>query len=385
MTKLLIVFCRGAMDGLNVVVPAGDARYHSARPTLAHVDSTLLPLDATFGLHPSAPRLAERFRAGSVAIVPAAGFDGQSRSHFASQARLEQAQPTGGTGWIGRHLAATTGPAPQPFRAVSVGQAGVPPTLRGSSDVLATTDIATLRLGLIQRIGNGPKLKGYRIDDSALTPSAETLAAAWPDAEQPAGSGAHAALGVLEQVVTSAPSKPGAGSAGIGADGGGYGDDATASAFAAASSVLDADLGTEIVMVNLGRWDTHDNQGNGTEGTLAGLIGELDAALSTFLDRHAGTGDGICAVVMTEFGRRVSENSSGGTDHGRGSVALVLGDRVVGGIKGNWPGLEDLDDGDVRAVNDLSAVQAEIAAKVLVTPDVATVVPHASDPLGVIS
>ena len=382
MTKLLIVFCRGAMDGLNVVVPAGDARYHDARPTLAHTDATLLPLDTTFGLHPSAPRLAERFAAGSVAIIPAAGFEGQSRSHFAAQALLEQAQPTGGSGWIGRHLAATAGTTAQPFRAVSVGQAGVPPTLRGSADVLATTDISTVRLGLLRPKGHGARLKGYAVLDSPLTPSATALGAAWPDPADAAGAGAHAALGVLERVVsrtsTTPPNQvPSAETT--------FGADATGTSFGAASAVLDAELGTEIVMVNLGGWDTHDNQGSGAEGALADLVGDLDAALSTFLDRHAGTGDGLCAVVMTEFGRRVAENSSGGTDHGRGSVAFVIGDRVAGGVKGQWPGLIDLDDGDVRAVNDLRAVQAELAATVLGTPDVAAVVPGAGNPLGVVA
>ena len=311
------------------------------------------------GFHPAARRLAELFADKSVAVVPAAGFEGQTRSHFESQAALESGGAAkgaaAGTGWIGRHLAATAGATPAPFRGIAVGASSVPFGLWGTGDALGVPEPSALQLGSIWASRGG---RGYEVRPTAAAPDREVLLKAWaggdPALPTAAVSGALAAGSVLERMERSPIAD---------IDPTPFGSGAEASVFASASALLDADVGAEIVEVDLGGWDTHTTQGV-ADGTFAGLVAGLDAGIGGLAERHLGRGDGLVIVVMSEFGRRVAENGSGGTDHGRGGVALVIGDGVAGGVKGTWPGLVDLDNGDVRAVNDLRALQAELAAHV---------------------
>ena len=162
-----------------------------------------------------------------------------------------------------------------------------------------------------------------------------------------------------------------------------FGDGPTAATFAAASAIIDAGLDTEVVQIDLGGWDTHKSQGT-VDGTFADLAAGLDAGLGGLFARHGGSvsgkegglDGGLVVTVMSEFGRRLQENASGGTDHGRGGLALVIGADVAGGLHGTWPGLAELADGDVQAVNDLRVLQSEVAmhvfgAKVPVPADAA--------------
>ncbi|MEQ8718918.1 MAG: DUF1501 domain-containing protein [Acidimicrobiales bacterium] len=359
MNKLLMVFLRGGADGLSLLIPTTDPAYNSLRPTLRIDGSEAPALDDTFALHPSAPRLHELYAAGSLAAVPAVGFTDQTRSHFTSQAALERSGGAAGTGWLGRHLATTATDGASPFRGIAVASVGVPPSLWGTGDALATPEPTAIELGVYRR---GRARGTVTVSPSRLSPDPATLATVWGDTAGITAEGALAALDVLETVAADPIDAV--------ADPAAFGTGATATAFAGASAVLAAGLGTEIVMVNVGGWDTHNAQGVGATGAFAGLVAGLDAALGEILGRH----DDLTALVVTEFGRRVAENGSGGTDHGTGSVVLVAGNAVNGGVRGDWPGLDDLADGDVAPVNDLRAIQAEIAADLLGTPDLETVV-----------
>jgi uncharacterized protein (DUF1501 family) len=363
MNKLLMVFLRGGADGLSLLIPTADPAYNGLRPTLRIDGSEALELDDTFALHPSAPRLHELFTAGSLAAVGAVGFTDQTRSHFTSQAALERSGGATGTGWLGRHLETTAADGASPFRGIAVASVGVPPSLWGTGDVLATPEPTTIELGVYRR---GRRRGGVTVDPSPLSPDPGTLSNLWGEADGVTAAGALAALDVLATVAADPIDAV--------ADPAAFGAGATAAAFAGASAVLTAGLSTEIVMVNIGGWDTHNAQGAGATGTFAGLVAGLDTALCETLARH----DDLTALVVTEFGRRVAENSSGGTDHGTGSVVLVVGNAVNGGVRGDWPGLDDLAYGDVPPVNDLRAIQAEIAADLLGTPDLETVVPGAA-------
>ncbi|MCB0977712.1 MAG: DUF1501 domain-containing protein [Acidimicrobiales bacterium] len=368
MTRLAIVFLRGGADGLSLVAPVNDADYRRLRPTQALAASAVHDLDGTLGLHPSFERLAGFAADGTLAVVPAAGYAGQTRSHFQAQAALEAGgTSTGGTGWIGRHLAATAGSKSSPFRAVAVGTVSIPPTLRGTNDALGVPDLSSIGLGTL-RTGRGRKSR-VRIDRSGAEGfDTATVLKAWSGAPlEPAVAGVTAATAVLDRSETGFAESSG--------DDSDFGTGEAAEVFAAGSQVLDADLDTEVLMINLGGWDTHDAQGT-TDGALAELIAGLDRGVGALLDRH----DDLCVVIMSEFGRRVAENASGGFDHGTGGVAMVLGAGVRGGVHGEWPGLATLDQGDVPATNDLRALQAEIAEKVLHTPKVSDVVPKVAGP-----
>ncbi|MCB1030393.1 MAG: DUF1501 domain-containing protein [Acidimicrobiales bacterium] len=359
MTQLLNVFLRGGADGLSIFAPVGDPIYHRSRPTLALSERAALDVGIDgFGLHPSAPRLAELLKDKKCAVIPAAGFEGQSRSHFSAQALLESANSAGadpneaGTGWLGHLLNSKASKHAQPFRAVAVGTVSVAPSLWGTTDALSVSDPSALALGVLRR--SQRRNGSYEVMDAPFVPSPQELATRWPlgaSSPEPTTAGVAAAAAVLDRLEDS-PIEVGDISA--------FGEGDAAAAFASASALLLAGLGTEVVQVDLGDWDTHNEQGtNG--GHFAELLSELDAGLGAIFERHVGKAHGLVITVMTEFGRRVQQNASGGTDHGSGSVALVLGDGVQGGMKGIWPGLEDLDEGDVRFTNDLRVMQSEVA------------------------
>lgn len=379
MPLLVNVFLRGAADGLSLLVPVSEQAYYAARPTqaVASSDAIDVGLDG-FGLHPAALRIAELTRAGRVAVVPAAGYVGQTRSHFQSQAILETAvdddgapDAGAGLGWLARLLDAGSSDDAAPFRGVAVGSVSVPPSMWGSNDTLGVPAPAALRLGTLRPARR--RRSSYQVLDSSLTPDPSALRTAWDGAQGVpvvTSNGVSASFDVLDRLADEPIPDRGSDS---------YGDGPTAATFAAASAVIDAGLGTEVVQIDLGGWDTHRAQGS-TDGTFAALVSELDVGLGELVARHGGHGAGLVISVMTEFGRRVQENASGGTDHGCGGLALVIGDGVAGGLHGTWPGLTDLDDGDVRAVNDLRVVQSEVASHVFG----ATVpMPSGASPLGI--
>lgn len=362
MPRLVNVFLRGAADGLSLLAPVGDPAYRRARPTLALDESTTLDVElGVLRLHRAAPRLAELARGGSVAFVPAAGFPGQTRSHFQSQAMLESAvgadgsKVKTGTGWLGSLLAVGAHTTPQPFRGVAVGAVSVPPSLWGCSDVLSAPVLDALRLGELRPARS--KRGSYQVLDSPLTPDISSVQAGWRD---PAGApavavgGAAAAVLVLDRL---------SGSSITTGDTTAFGEGEVAASFAAASALLVSDLGVELVQIDVGGWDTHQAQGV-VDGRFAALVADLDAGIGGLVQRHGGRNGGLVVTVMSEFGRRVQENASGGTDHGHGGLALVIGDGVAGGLRGRWPGLAELDQGDVVAANDLRVLQSEVAAEV---------------------
>lgn len=353
---LIVVFQRGGADGLSLIAPAADPAYRRARPTLAVPESGTTELDHGLVLHPKAANLAKAWAARQLAVVPACAIAGQSRSHFDAQFLAETAsapadpQPTG---WIARHLAATASPRePRPLRGLCLGTVGIPAILRGTSDAIGTPTLDALGLGLTRQ---------QRAESSAArrspTPPADALRALWNSAPAThpfaaAGVGAFAAL-------AAAPKLNGAavhGSAGAGSTDAGE----NTALLRQAAAALGAGAGVEVVVVNSGHWDDHANLGP-LDGAFAKRISDLDAGIGVVRaarpDAHV--------LVLSEFGRRVQENASGGADHGRGGVVMLIGPRVRGGVHGEWPGLTQLDEGDVRAANDQRAVLYNVAATLL--------------------
>lgn len=319
---LVVVFLRGGLDGLSLLRPPGD-ELDRARGATALPADRALPVDGGWSLHPAAARLAARASAGSVAFLPASGVPGTSRSHFEAQAAVERCGPTAeSTGFLGRALSAGA-VGSSPFRGVSIGQPQTPALLRGSADVLATAGLAGIRL----RPGSGV--------------TATSMAALWRDDRGPLASSASGALVALERART------------IEVPAGAAEADQLVALFGAG-------VGAEVGVLNVGGWDHHDQIGI-VDGTFDRMIGQLDDTVETLV---AGI-PGVTVLVVSEFGRRVAANDSGGFDHGRGGLAFLVGGRVRGGVAGDWPGLADRDEGDVRAVNDLRCVVAEVAERVL--------------------
>ncbi len=330
---LVVVFLRGGLDGLSLLRPPGDELDRARGEAALPADGTR-PVADGWSLHHAATRLAARSAAGSVAFVPACGVPGTSRSHFEAQATVERCAPTTeSTGFLGRALAAGS-VGSSPFRGVALGQPQTPALLRGSADVLATTSLSGIRL----RPGGGV--------------TTTSMAALWREDRGPLSSSGAGALVALERARTiQVPA--GAGEA-----------EQLVALFA-------ADVGTEVGVLNVGGWD-HHNQIGVVGGTFERMIGELDSTIETLV---AGI-PGVTVFVVSEFGRRVAANDSGGFDHGRGGLAVLVGDRVRGGVAGDWPGLVDLDEGDLRTANDARCVVAELAERILGV-DAARVAPGA--------
>lgn len=356
--KLVVVFLRGGIDGLTAVVPAADSAYYAARPTIAVPAEASLQLDGSFGLHPAMAPLHGLWQDGRLAIVNAVGNPARSRSHFDAQDLLEQGSATrrsDAAGWLTRYLTTTTSGAPHGglFRAVAI-SGGVPGSLRGSN-ALAIPAIGSFGLG--GRTGASGSWAGVisQMYEGRLP--------------------VEAAGKTTVQAVTTVR---------------GVTPPTTSSAFTEAAALLGAGLGVEVVTVDTGGWDTHDNMGTHSLGQmrnlLAGLAGGL-AGLQADLDAR-GLSE-VTTVVMSEFGRRLLENGSGGTDHGMANMMLVMGGAVRGGrVLGAWPGLAaaNLDRGDLAITTDVRDVLWELTRDVLGHPDPAAVFPgHAHTTVGVAS
>ncbi len=351
---LILVTLRGGLDGLSAVVPLDEQAYADARRSIAVPASDTRALDDRFGLHPALAPLHELYADGRLGIVHAVGQPASGRSHFDAQDQLDRGAPrpgARGAGWIARALDAG-GPS---IQAVALGR-HVPASLRGGP-ALVMRDLASFGLG--GRSG-------------AMADAADTLERLHAGDRVVATAGREAldAVAAITAAVVIPEGEP--------------------DPLADAAALLGADLGVRAVCVDLGGWDTHDAMGTPTEGRMTTLLEDLGnrlAAMQAALD-HAGRGD-VLTLVVTEFGRRLAENGSGGTDHGRASVALALGDRVRGGrVLGTWPGLaaDDLDDGDLRVTTDVRDLLWEVTQQVLAHPDPATVFPDlAHQPVGLIA
>lgn len=362
---LVVLFLRGACDGLNFAPPIdGPDRslYEAARPNLrvpVKGDKAALPLDARLGLHPAAKPLHELFKAGRLAFLHGAGMTSDTRSHFDAQAFMELGAPdrkTATSGWIARHLLGRPAASSPTFlTAVSLGSL-TPNSLLGYPEVavinsldgfnIANPKSSNAQRDVLRRMySGGGWLDRYGRETLDAIDAFESTA---PGAYKPAGRDYPKAdignrLRTLAQIVK-------------------------------------MDLGLKVATVDMGGWDTHKYQGDGAEGYFSNLVGQLSQALAAFSeDMAAGTPRKVTVVVMSEFGRRLKENASRGTDHGHGGVMFALGEGVVGGkVYGRWPGLDTehlYERADLAVTTDYRQVIAEVLTKRLGETKVTQVFP----------
>jgi uncharacterized protein (DUF1501 family) len=373
---LVVIFQRGAADGLNVVVPHGEAAYYQYRPTIAiprphgrvPQPDAAIDLDGFFGLHPSLIHLKPLWDMGHMAIVHAAGSPDPSRSHFQAQDYMEAGtpgQPDTTSGWLNRVLRAqcpdceSAGAAParvSPLRAIAL-DAQMPLTLRGPAPAVAISDLAAFRVGYGPQGANAAAALQslYDHDGGALL--------------QPAGRDTFAALRLLRHLD---PHKyqPAAG-ANYPRRGLGHG-------LRQIAQLIKANVGVEVAFADIGGWDNHVAEGS-TTGQLAGRLREFGDALAAFWTDLGDRAGDVVVVTMSEFGRTAHENGSAGTDHGHANVMFVLGGTVRGGqVYGRWPGLaaEQLYQGrDLALTTDFRLVLAEAVRNHLGVGDLAPVFP----------
>jgi uncharacterized protein (DUF1501 family) len=361
--KLVVIFQRGACDGLNVVVPYKEKNYYSMRPTIAIQQKDVLDLDGYFGLHPMMTAMKPLFDKKQLAIVHAAGSPDPSRSHFDAQDYMESGTPgvkSTPDGWLNRALQVEvlTGKA-SPFRAVALGTE-VPRTLEGKVPAVAVANLADFSVG-----GRGPQ----------ASPISNAFQAMYDDSTDTLlhGTGEET-FEAVKMLKAADPAKyqPAAGVV--------YPTTPFGNSMKQIAQLMKANLGVEAAFSDIGGWDTHQNQG-GSTGQLANRLKEFSESISAFWNDLGDEAENVTLVTMSEFGRTARQNGTGGTDHGHANVMFVLGGQVKGGkVYGNWPGVKDdqLNEGrDLKVTTDFRRVLGEAAYKTLGSQRLEIVFPDA--------
>ncbi len=307
---LVVVFLRGGADGLNLVAPLDDDGYYRARPRIAISKQACVPLDGFYGLNPLLKALQPAYQDGALAIIHAAGSEDDTRSHFEAQDLMEHGGITGG-GWLGRFLRAQNQTGSGPLAAVALGKS-IPECLRGSPAATVLQSLDDFSLG---------------DNRSRLTQTLAKLYGSQTDVLAGAGRDTLDAIRRVEQL-RNTPYHP--------THGADYGKDDFSRGLLQIARLIKARVGLQAASVDLGGWDSHFSQSL----IMDPLITRLAKGMSAFYQDLGAEMSHTTVVVMTEFGRRVEENSAFGTDHGRGSVMFVMGGGIKGGrVLGKWPGL----------------------------------------------
>jgi len=351
---LVFIFLRGGADGMSLVAPYAEDAYYRNRPTLSlpspkdsrgGAGPKLLDLNGFFGLHPSLSPLLPSYRDGKLAIVHACGSQDGTRSHFEAMAAVERGLayegPGPASGWIARHLAATEQKEDSPLRAVAFGGT-LPDSLRGAANTVALESLTDFKLDT-----PGDRRLGF---EKSLLDMYQ------PGSDEVAHAGRET-LAVLDTLrkIDPAQYKP--------SNGAKYPTSDLGNGLRQTACLIRANLGLEVAALDRGGWDTHFAQGT-TVGILPLALDDFGQSAAAFAQDMGSDMSRVTVVVMTEFGRRLAENNSLGTDHGRASVMFLLGEGVKGGqIYAKWPGIEPdkLDEtGDLRVTTDYRDVLGEV-------------------------
>jgi len=364
---LVVVFLRGGWDALNVVAPnEGDDRgfYEKARPDIRI--QNLLRLNDQFGMHPAMSPLYDLYQAGRVGVVHAVGLNVDTRSHFDAQEYIELGTPGSkntASGWITRHLQAS-------------GISSILP-------VLSTSGMPTSLLNFVPTVSLSTP-EEFSLWDNGLRDShinALRQMYAGESLLHRAGARTLDALDIVSPL--SGGYEP--------SNGAYYNNDEFGIQLKTVAQMIKLDAGLRVATVDFGGWDTHEYQNSGDGGYMADLLNSLASGLANFyLDLDSGYTDKLSVVVVSEFGRRLVQNESYGTDHGHGSVMFTLGGSVNGGqVFGNWPGLHNdqlYDRADLAVTTDYRQVLGELLSKRGNNADIESVFPGFSgsyNPLGI--
>jgi len=379
---LVAVFLRGGIDGLNLIVPHGDPDYYKHRkniaiPRPANDGNSALDLDGFFGLHPYAAALAPLLKDRSAIALQAVGYAKNTRSHFEEQDTWETGvigNSLSSDGWLNRHLSSSTGHGS--IRAVAIG-GNLPRILRGRAPAYAIRGIADLSM---------PRMQG---DPDAIRAALETAYCTKPDARRSSPNKllTQTAAATLEgtrqlEAVAKTEYQP--------ANGAKYGSSAIAKQFLEAARLIKAGIGTELIQLDYGGWDTHNAQG-GVNGAYANRLRELTDAMAAFTKDLGDQMNDVLVLTLSDFGRTVAENGTNGTDHGWANCMIALGGGLAKNDKpvlGEWPGLdpENLHQRrDLKHTTDFRDVLAEVVSSHLGNSNITHIIPgHEHKPVGML-
>ncbi len=366
---LITIFQRGAVDGLNMVVPFGESEYYNLRRNIAvakpNQANGAIDLDGFFGLHPSLKPLETFWKNKQLAIIHGVGSPDNTRSHFDAQDYMEAGTPgvkSTRDGWLNRTLQATQTDKDSPFRAVAMAQQ-TPRSLIGRAPTIAMSNLAdfAIRAGQYTNSVQG----GFE--------------GIWQDtAKDNLGETGKETFEAVNFLKTANPAQF------VAENGAKYPNSPFGRSLLQIAQLIKSGVGLEVAFTDTPglNWDTHANEGNG-RGQIANLLrdfGQSIAALATDLGKRM---DDVVILTMSEFGRTARQNGSNGTDHGHGNAMLVLGNSIRGGkVYGDWKGLksDQLNEGrDLAVTTDFRDVFGEIAYKHLGSKDLKKLFPNYSD------
>lgn len=358
---LVAIFQRGAVDGLNVVVPFGEPRYYELRPSLAiprpsGAPESAVDLDGFFGLHPSLSSVKTLYDARHLAIVEAVGSPDPTRSHFDAQDYMESATPgyKGQTdGWMNRALVKEAGPA-SPLRAVSMG-ANLPRSMRGRNDAISINNLNDFQIKDLNSSGTFESMYASTVDTVLHGTGRETFDA----------------IKIMQAIQKQSY---------IPANGAKYPNGRFGQSMQQIARLIKAGVGLEVAFADIGGWDTHVNEA----GQLSNNLKQFGESLAAFYQDLGDRMEDVTVVTMSEFGRTAKENGDRGTDHGHANVMFVMGGDVRGGkIYGEWPGLqtEQLYEGrDLNLTTDFRDVLSELVMHHLGNRNLSAVFPGYAHP-----
>jgi uncharacterized protein (DUF1501 family) len=349
---IVTIFQRGAVDGLNMVVPYGESNYYNLRRTIAIPKpnggkEAALNLDGFFGLHPSLAAFQPLWNDKKLAIIHASGSPANTRSHFDAQDYMEAGTPgrkSTPDGWLNRVVQGLPAKGSSPFRAVSLTN-NLPRSLYGKAPAVSMTNIANfdIRAGNVSQSAKGGFEAIY--DQTAKDALGQT------------GQETFEAINFLKQA-NPAQYKPENGAV--------YPAAPLGNNLRQIAQLIKANIGLEAAFTDMGGWDTHSNEG-GARGQLANLLTSFGNSIAAFVKDLGPRMDDVVIVTMSEFGRTARENGTRGTDHGHANAMFVIGHHVKGGqVYGQWPGLDNakLYEGrDLAITTDFRDVLGEVAQK----------------------
>jgi uncharacterized protein (DUF1501 family) len=368
--RLVVIFQRGAADGLNIVVPYGEAAYYAMRPTINIPKKSVIDLDGFFGLHPAMASFEPLWKQKHLAIVHASGSPDPTRSHFDAQDFMESGTPgikATDDGWLNRCLhdlpsKAGGEPDPSAFRAIALGPS-LPRILSGKEPALALNNLNDFSVG-----GRNPK----------ALPISNTFEAMYENSVDAVMHGTgQETFDAVKMLRAADPSKytP---AAGANYPKGRFGD-----SLRQLAQLIKANVGVQVAFADIGGWDHHVNEGS-TQGQIANALGDFSQSIAAFWNDLGDLGEDTVVVTMSEFGRTARENGNRGTDHGHANVMFVLGGPVRGGkVYGRWPGLDQsqLYEGrDLAVTTDFRSVLSEAVSQYLGNKDLKTVFPGFEQP-----
>jgi uncharacterized protein (DUF1501 family) len=366
--RLVVIFQRGAADGLNIVVPHGEASYYAMRPSINIPKKSVLDLDGFFGLHPAMSSFEPLWKQKHLAIVHAAGSPDPTRSHFDAQDFMESGTPgvkATDDGWLNRclhELPARSGADSSAFRAIALGPS-LPRILSGKEPAVALNNLNDFSIG-----GKNPK----------AMPISNTFEAMYENSVDAVlhGTGQET-FDAVKMLRTADPAQYTPAS-GVSYPKGRFGD-----SLRQLAQLIKANLGVQVAFADIGGWDHHVNEGS-TQGQIANVLGDFSQSIAAFWTDLGDLREDTVVVTMSEFGRTARENGNRGTDHGHANVMFMLGGPVRGGrVYGRWPGLDSsqLYEGrDLAVTTDFRLVLSEAVSQYLGNHDLKNVFPGFEQP-----